>query len=221
MLISRFISCSRKSSFRPHGSSASESAVQWARCARNRVTSSLMSERPTVRTISWAIAVRSTGSSAVSSAMRAASRSCSDVWPFAAASAIRSMSVAEPTASRLEILSQMRPFVNPHPLERRHRALDQFGQPRGQLRLVRLGHLAGLLANRHRVRKPQQIARRQLTADDAARPRTLECLLQRRHERLVQLHLRQRARDATACSRSPRPVRARPPAAPAPRMRCS
>ncbi len=151
-----------------------------------------MSERPTVRTISWAIAVRSTGSSAVSSAMRAASRSCSDVWPFAAASAIRSMSSPSPRRRDSRSSRRCGSFVNPHPLESSHRALDQFGQPGGQLRLVRLGHLAGLLANRHRVRKPQQIAGRELTADNPARPRTLECLLQRRHERLVQLHLRQR-----------------------------
>src|SRR4029434_6025170 len=52
---SRFISCSRKSSLRPHGSGDCASAAQWARCARNRAISSLISERAAVLTISWAI----------------------------------------------------------------------------------------------------------------------------------------------------------------------
>ena len=46
MLTSRFISWSRKSSFRPHGSAESDSARQCSRWPRNRTTSSVMSDRP-------------------------------------------------------------------------------------------------------------------------------------------------------------------------------
>src|SRR5437660_364928 len=56
---SRFISCSRKSSLRPHGSGLSASALQWDTWTRKRVTSSLMSERAAMRTISCATAFSS------------------------------------------------------------------------------------------------------------------------------------------------------------------
>ena len=74
VLTSRFISCSRKSSLRPHGSGASDSARQCSRCARKRTVSSVMSDRFAKRTISCAIAASSTAGSARSSRTRCQSR---------------------------------------------------------------------------------------------------------------------------------------------------
>ena len=87
---SRFISWRRKSSLRPQGSALSASAIQCATWPRNRATSSLMSDRAAIRTISCATAFSSAFSSTRSSATRSLSRCSIAARPSSAAIAMSS-----------------------------------------------------------------------------------------------------------------------------------
>ena len=118
VLISRFISCSRKSSLRPHGSGAVTERVpvhemrpeardlladvrSAPRCARSPAPASR--DRPARRRRARA---RARGAS-----LRASVR------PSAAASARPSISVCEERTARREVGPQLRPFVRPHAIQ--------------------------------------------------------------------------------------------------------
>ena len=82
---SRFISWSRKSSFRPQGSAASVSDFQCSRWPRKRTTSSVMSDRATNLAISCAIAVSSARASARNVLTRSSSRARNASMPLSEA----------------------------------------------------------------------------------------------------------------------------------------
>ena len=88
----------------------------------------------------------------------------------------------------------MMAFAAAHRVEIRQRSIDRLVRQRhdGILRGRVVGRLA--IANRDRLRQPQQIARRQRARHQAARPRALERRLERAAELVVELHL-----DAGIC----------------------
>ena len=77
------------------------------------------------------------------------------------------------------------------------------------------------LADRQRLRKPQQIAGRHRAGDVAPLARALDRAAERVEERLVQLDVERRRRAAAARRRRPRPGRGPRASAPAPRSRVS
>ena len=196
VLISRFISCSRKSSLRPHGSSLSASASQCARCARNRVTSSLMSDRAAARTISCAIIAWSTGSSSADLA-----RSARAAAPRPPRAPRRPPPRSRSISSREQLPARRRGRRAGGrlraPASRRDRRAPARPPPRRSTPSCASSAGIGLdrpLADGDRLRQPQQIARRQR----ARRPGRARAPLERRGQRvgevLVQLDRRRRRR---------------------------
>ena len=190
-------SCSLRGSSPAGGSRAcgrtapapSVSDVHCATCARNRTTSSLMSERAANRTTSWATRAGIDGQVGGEVARRASarrSRSAASPAGRRRGDLLRPPRARPPCARRGRRCS-MRAFVAPHRRRaRRARASTACTTAASRAARPSVVELGRLLAHRQRLREPQQVARQR--ARPATRPalaRLVERLGQRRGERLV------------------------------------
>ena len=180
---SRFISCSRKSSLRPHGSGAVARATSTARRGRGTATtSSLMSERAANRTISCATARR---------VGRQVGREVADALgeprlargasPRGRHPATRFDQVGDtPALRRVEIGAQLVAFVAAHRVEVRRAPRSTASHDRRLERRPSPASSSSAACSRtvERLREPQQVARR--AARPATRPASRACVQRRR-----------------------------------------